>query len=89
MINEIQRKAPEQINREHFHMEGRPELWAGLYRHAIRAAKLAAAIHGRGAHQIADLRDLIDIRLAALLQAIQDHVEHAQAFIGAAQHQFF
>ena len=87
MFCQIDREAANQPDGEHFGLERSAQRWVNGHLLAVGDAELAVAVDGRCPHQVADGVDQCAVRLLAASERVDDVIEQAHAFVGAAEGQ--
>ncbi|WAP69805.1 hypothetical protein OH818_06300 [Jiella pelagia] len=88
VLGEIEGKGANEPHREHFDMERRTHHLSAKQCRPVGSAELAGSIDCGRAHQIADLVDLLDRRLATVRKARHDVVPKADRAVRPRQRQF-
>ena len=87
VLDEVEAQRTREIDRQHLGLERQGEHAARPHRLEVAAAELAVPVHRGGAHQVADLGDLRECRLASVREACHDMLEQPHALVRAREHQ--
>ena len=87
VLDEIEAQQAREIDGEHLGLERQGEYAARAHRFEVADAELAIAVHRGGAHQVADLGDRREFRLAPAREALHDVLEQPHALVRAREHQ--
>ena len=88
MLDKVEGEAADQVDVEHLCLKGTCELGPRGDAGPVGDAELPVSVDGRRAHQVADARHQVRIRLAAGGEALDHVLEEADAAVGPRQHEF-
>ena len=87
VLGEIEAQQAREIDGEHLGLERQGEHAARAHRLEVAEAELAVAVHRGGAHEVADLGESRELRLATVRQTVHRVLEQPHALVRAREHQ--